>query len=204
MSKTYKVIVIGGTNVGKTCLVYRYTEKNYNEQENTIAALFKPQEVSVKGRIVTLGIWDTAGSERYESLTRSYFRGAQAAIICYDITSAESFKKLNFWINELRSIEPKCGVVISGNKLDAIDDPSGNFRREVDPRDVKTFVTGNDIPLANAFETSAKTGKNITELFNRVAEICLASESGSEEPQDKDVVDINQPIANKKHSKCCD
>lgn len=87
--------------------------------------------------------------------------------------------------------------------MDAIEDPSGKVRREVDPRDIKTFVTGNDIPVANAFETSAKTGTNITELFVRVAEICLENDPDVDKPKDNEIVDINQPVKDKKRSKCC-
>lgn len=91
--------------------------------------------------------------------------------------------------------------------MDAIEEPNSKLRREVDPRDVKTFMTGNDISLKNAFETSAKTGINITELFNRVAEICLENDPDmGMVPKDKGVVEIGGDKENtkKKRSKCCE
>ncbi|KAK3727037.1 hypothetical protein QZH41_012559, partial [Actinostola sp. cb2023] len=101
-----KVVLLGKTNSGKTCLLERYLHHRYVELvEATIGAAYGTRTVDVRDQRVTLGIWDTAGSERYDAMTRVYYRGATAAIICYDLTDENSFHRAKYWINELQTYE---------------------------------------------------------------------------------------------------
>ncbi|CAL4155149.1 unnamed protein product, partial [Meganyctiphanes norvegica] len=85
-----KVVMLGNTACGKTSLVERYIYKRFNNNyQATIGAAFGARKVSLEGRQLCLGVWDTAGSERYQAMSRIYYRDAKAAIICYDITDAE-------------------------------------------------------------------------------------------------------------------
>ena len=67
-----------------------------------------------------MGLWDTAGSERYEAMTRVYYRGAKAAIVCYDVMNERSWDKLKFWVEEVKMYEEECRIYIVGTKVDVL------------------------------------------------------------------------------------
>ena len=129
-----------------------------------VVAAFVPHVIDVSGATVKLEIWDTAGQERYASLAPLYYHNAHAAIVVYDISSSKSFKKAQFWVEKLRrEATPSMVIALAGNKLDVIDDPSLPFVREVETEDVRTYAEANNLLF---FETSAKTGMQVTELFH--------------------------------------
>uniref|UniRef100_A0A8C3KAK9 RAB24, member RAS oncogene family n=1 Tax=Calidris pygmaea TaxID=425635 RepID=A0A8C3KAK9_9CHAR len=102
-----KVVLLGQEGVGKSSLVERCAHRRFRPgpYQNTIGAAFVAKVMSVGEQTVTLGIWDTAGSERYEAMSRIYYRGARAAIVCYDLTDSSSFQRAKFWVNELQNCE---------------------------------------------------------------------------------------------------
>lgn len=167
-----KVVLLGKAYVGKTSLVERFMHDRFSGDnvpyQNTIGAAFGAKKVDVDGsgttsRSVVMGVWDTAGSERYESMSRIYYRGAKAAIVCYEITDCTSFDRARFWINELRENEQSCKLYICGTKKDLVDDDSN--LRQVD------YYSATDLAdefNAVVFETSSKTNENIKELFRRI------------------------------------
>uniref|UniRef100_UPI0030D20D96 ras-related protein Rab-24 isoform 9 n=1 Tax=Mus musculus TaxID=10090 RepID=UPI0030D20D96 len=152
-----KVVMLGKEYVGKTSLVERYVHDRFlvGPYQNTIGAAFVAKVMCVGDRTVTLGIWDTAGSERYEAMSRIYYRGAKAAIVCYDLTDSSSFERAKFWVKELRSLE----------ESDLLEED--RRRRRVDFHDVQDYA---DNIKAQLFETSSKTGQSVDELFQKVAE----------------------------------
>ncbi|XP_020646316.1 ras-related protein Rab-24 [Pogona vitticeps] len=162
-----KVVMLGKEYVGKTSLVERYVHNRFlvGPYQNTIGAAFVAKVMSVGGRTVTLGIWDTAGSERYEAMSRIYYRGAKAAIVCYDLTDSSSFQRAKFWVNELQNFEENCRIYLCGTKSDLLDED--RRRREIDFHDAQDYA---DEIRADLFETSSKTGQNVDELFQKVAE----------------------------------
>eukprot|EP01092_Planopodium_desertum_P005471 TRINITY_DN2290_c0_g1_i3.p1 TRINITY_DN2290_c0_g1~~TRINITY_DN2290_c0_g1_i3.p1 ORF type:complete len:123 (+),score=7.77 TRINITY_DN2290_c0_g1_i3:28-396(+) len=112
-----KVVLLGMHNVGKTCLVERYLHGAFKlEVTATVGAAFGAKSVTVKGKPVMLGIWDTAGAERYESMTKMYYESARAAVVCYDLTNKKSFAKVQYWVDELLSKETDCKIYVCGNK----------------------------------------------------------------------------------------
>uniref|UniRef100_A0A8C8SLE1 Ras-related protein Rab-24 n=1 Tax=Pelusios castaneus TaxID=367368 RepID=A0A8C8SLE1_9SAUR len=131
----------------------------------TIGAAFVAKVMSVRSRTVTLGIWDTAGSERYEAMSRIYYRGARAAIVCYDLTDSSSFQRAKFWVNELQNFEESCRIYLCGTKSDLLGEDKK--KRGVDFHDVQDYA---DEIKAELFETSSKTGQSVDELFQKVAE----------------------------------
>ncbi|MGH0155895.1 UNVERIFIED_CONTAM: hypothetical protein FKN15_030107 [Acipenser sinensis] len=139
-----KVVMLGKEYVGKTSLVERYVHKRFlvGPYQNTIGAAFVAKPIQVGERVVTLGIWDTAGSERYEAMSRIYYRGAKAAIVCYDLTDSSSFQRVQFWVKELQSCEELCRIYLCGTKSDLV----GNDRstRKVDYHDVQDYADGTD------------------------------------------------------------
>ncbi|XP_036279916.1 ras-related protein Rab-24 isoform X1 [Pipistrellus kuhlii] len=162
-----KVVMLGKEYVGKTSLVERYVHDRFlvGPYQNTIGAAFVAKVMSVGDRTVTLGIWDTAGSERYEAMSRIYYRGAKAAIVCYDLTDSSSFERAKFWVKELQNLEEGCQIYLCGTKSDLLEEDKR--RRRVDFHDVQDYA---DNIKAQLFETSSKTGQSVDELFQKVAE----------------------------------
>ncbi|XP_019511122.1 PREDICTED: ras-related protein Rab-24 isoform X2 [Hipposideros armiger] len=162
-----KVVMLGKEYVGKTSLVERYVHNRFlvGPYQNTIGAAFVAKVMSVGDRTVTLGIWDTAGSERYEAMSRIYYRGAKAAIVCYDLTDSSSFERAKFWVKELQNLEEGCQIYLCGTKSDLLEED--RRRRRVDFHDVQDYA---DNIKAQLFETSSKTGQSVDELFQKVAE----------------------------------
>lgn len=115
----FKVVLLGESAVGKSSLVLRFVKREFHEfQESTIGAAFLTQTVQIDDTTVKFEIWDTAGQERYHSLAPMYYRGAQAALIVYDITSKDSFHKAQNWIRELqRQANANIVIALVGNKL---------------------------------------------------------------------------------------
>ncbi|XP_053573033.1 ras-related protein Rab-24 isoform X2 [Bombina bombina] len=130
----------------------------------TIGAAFVAKSMCVNGQNVTMGIWDTAGSERYEAMSRIYYRGAKAAVVCYDLTDSSSFERVKFWVTELQNYEEHCRIYICGTKSDLVENKS---QRRVDFHDVQDYV---DEIKAYVCETSSKTGQSVDELFQKVAD----------------------------------
>ena len=126
MSK--KVVIIGDSGVGKTSILFRYVKGEFDTNINiSFGAGFKTKDVAYndQGDTVKLFLWDTAGQEKYNSLTKLYFKGASAAIVVYDITERTSFEKAKKWVDELYDYEESEGAkmrkFIAGNKCDIID-----------------------------------------------------------------------------------
>lgn len=120
---TLKILIIGESGVGKSSLLLRFTEDNFDpEQTLTIGVDFKTKRLNIDGSRVKLAIWDTAGQERFRTLTPSYYRDAQGAILVFDVSSYATFSKLEMWLNELETYSTKNDIIkmIVGNKIDVV------------------------------------------------------------------------------------
>jgi small GTP-binding protein len=164
-TKTCKLVMLGDSGVGKSSLVGRYINGNFFEfQEPTIGAAFNVKNLNIDGKPVKLEIWDTAGQERYKSLEPMYYRGAQIALICYDMTSHESFQGAKIWFDEIdRKGPPGCVKILVGTKVDLV--ASRNVF------DASEWASTRSV---THFHTSAKNERNVNSLFK------LATEKGSE------------------------
>uniref|UniRef100_A0A3Q3J7U6 Ras-related protein Rab-24 n=1 Tax=Monopterus albus TaxID=43700 RepID=A0A3Q3J7U6_MONAL len=138
-----KVVMLGKESVGKTSLVERYVHHRFlvGPYQNTIGAAFVAKAIQVEDKVITLGIWDTAGSERYEAMSRIYYRGARAAIVCYDLTDSSSFQRARFWVKELQKCEEQCKIYLCGTKSDLIE--GDRSLRQIDYHDAQDFAEGN-------------------------------------------------------------
>ncbi|EGG21232.1 Rab GTPase [Cavenderia fasciculata] len=164
MSKDIKVVVLGLTSVGKSCLVQRFMYNNFEHTVMTVGGAYSCKRIQVGNNEVYLGIWDTAGTERYEAVNRSYYRRARAAIVCYDLTNLSSLDKVTFWVEELTHNEPNIDIYIVGNKLDLIQEGE---KRQVTQQQVDEIANKYN---AVTLETSSKTGENINLLLQTIAE----------------------------------
>ena len=155
-----KIILIGDTNVGKTCLVRRYLENQYNETENTIGLEYTTREVNIDSETVSVRIWDTAGQEKYQSLVEMHFTGTDGALVVFDICSKESFNNVQMWIDKLQK---KClespAIILVGSKVDL------DSQRKVTPEEAYNFAQTMEIDY---YDTSAKTGENVNDVFYQI------------------------------------
>ncbi|KAI0013119.1 putative ras-like GTP-binding protein [Xylariaceae sp. FL0662B] len=144
-----KIVVLGAQGVGKTSLVTRYCKGAFNPSQitSTVGASFMTKRVvdSDTDTVVRLQIWDTAGQERFRSISRLYYRGANACILCYSITDAQSFVEMGVWLTELRrNLPPDIVLHVVGTKADIVArDPS---RREVPFERCIAYVAENLAP----------------------------------------------------------
>ncbi|CAD5118643.1 DgyrCDS7330 [Dimorphilus gyrociliatus] len=157
-----KIVLLGKENSGKTSLVERYVYDRFAPKyQSTIGAAFGAKKITPKGssKAYVAGIWDTAGAERYEAMSRIYYRGARAAIVCYDITDDTSFDRVKHWVRELRKNEENCLVYLCGCKKDLVHE--NKQIRKVDYHDVNDYA---DDIKAKLFETSSLLNDGVGEL----------------------------------------
>lgn len=161
-SLQFKLVLLGESAVGKSSLVLRFVKGQFHEyQETTIGAAFLTQTVAVDDVTVKFEIWDTAGQERYHSLAPMYYRGAQAAIIVYDITNRDTFERAKTWVKELdRQARKDIVIALAGNKADL------DSKRMVEHEEGKGYAEDNKLLF---METSAKTATNVSEVFLAIA-----------------------------------
>ena len=114
------VVLIGDSNVGKTNILSRFTNDEFNlDSKATVGVEFSSKCVKIGNTVIKAQIWDTAGQERYRSITSAYYRGAVGALMVYDITSRSSFENVEGWLSELRQhSEGDMVVILIGNKCD--------------------------------------------------------------------------------------
>lgn len=168
---TVKTILIGDSSVGKSSLLYRYTDDDWNPYYiATIGVDFKVRTLERNGKVVKLQLWDTAGQERFRSITQSYYKGAHAVALVFDVNDRETFESLRIWINDVRNFgSVGVPVVLLGNKCDMAA-ANGLHRRAVSTEEAQQFADGLGFRY---FETSAKTGANVSEAFEFVVDKCV-------------------------------
>lgn len=156
----YKIILIGDSGVGKTNILYRYTQnKFFLNHTITIGVDMGIKKEIINDEEIKVQLWDTAGQERFKSIIRSYFKNITACVFVYDITDFSSFVNLNKWLNEFKQNNTNNNPVIAlvGNKCDL-----GN-KRIISYKVGKEFAEKYNIDIF--FETSAKSGNNINDVF---------------------------------------
>ncbi|KAK7908366.1 hypothetical protein PG985_015669 [Apiospora marii] len=193
-SSSVKLVLLGEAAVGKSSLVLRFVNNDFQEnKEPTIGAAFLTQKCNLPTRTIKFEIWDTAGQERFASLAPMYYRNAQAALVVYDLTKPTSLIKAKHWVAELqRQASPGIVIALVGNKLDLTNasaaaaaggssededeessgaagggagDESGDARK-ISTDEAKTYAEEESLLF---FETSAKTGHNVSEVFTAIA-----------------------------------
>ena len=168
LALTFKYIVVGDTEVGKTCLLLRYTDDKFDPAtEITIGAEYGTKTLTLSGQQqAKLDIWDTAGQENFRSLTRGYFRGACAAVLVFDVTHRQSFEHIQNWVAEVRQHEvTACPItmVLVGNKTDL------STKRRVSTDEASEYVRATP-GIVKYIEASAKSGAGVSEIFTVSAE----------------------------------
>ncbi|KAH0787984.1 Ras-related protein Rab-4B [Histomonas meleagridis] len=158
----FKVCIIGAAGSGKTAMVDQYLDHEFHEQtKTTVGVDYRPCVFSINEYCVQLELWDTAGQETYQSIAKTYFRGAKGCILVFDITEQKSFDELSFWLGQFRQLaDPNASIILVGNKADLED------QRQVTREAAEGYATSN---MLDYLETSAVSGQNIGEVFDRIA-----------------------------------
>ena len=164
--KKYKIIWIGDSGVGKTCLLIK-AQKHLFEHENKSTLGFEYYNITINlknNKKILLQTWDTCGQESYKSIANIFYKRVKLAILVYSIDSRQSFDGLNYWLNEIRTkSQEDVKLILVGNKSDL------NETREV------SYEEGNSFSQSQKFdyflETSAKEGDTPYSILRKAAEI---------------------------------
>jgi small GTP-binding protein len=157
-----KLLLIGDSGVGKSCLLLRFTDNNFNDSYiTTIGIDFKIREDEIDGQKCKLQIWDTAGQERFRTITSAYYRGAHGIALVYDTTSRETYENVSYWMKHMKTYADTdvCKILI-GNKIDMKE------KRVVQTSEGQQLATQYNCDF---YETSAKTGENVEQTFMEFA-----------------------------------
>jgi len=197
----FKLLLIGDSGVGKSCLLLRFADDTYTESYiSTIGVDFKIRTIELDGKVIKLQIWDTAGQERFRTITSSYYRGAHGIIVAYDVTDQESFNNVKQWLQEIdRYACENVNKLLVGNKCDL------TTKKVVDYSTAEEFAKQLDIPF---LETSAKDSTNVENAFKKMAEDIMArmGPAGGEaqiRAQNEGKINPSTPVRPQGSSGCC-
>ncbi|KAL8552834.1 hypothetical protein ACS0TY_001500 [Phlomoides rotata] len=193
----FKLLLIGDSGVGKSCLLLRFADDSYLESYiSTIGVDFKIRTVEQDGKTIKLQIWDTAGQERFRTITSSYYRGAHGIIVVYDVTDQESFNNVKQWLNEIdRYASDNVNKLLVGNKCDL------TAQKVVSTETAKAFADEIGIPF---MEASAKNATNVEQAFMAMSAAIknrMASQPAMSNVRPPTVQIRGQPV--NQNSGCC-
>ena len=174
-----KIIIIGNQSVGKTNIVTRYVKGEFSEDYMiTIGMDFLTCNLKSDDKIFKLRLWDTAGSEKFRSITKGYYSNTCCALIVYDITNQNSFDSVKKWIEDVKNYADKdTHLVLVGNKIDLKD------QRKISKEDGQNLATQNGMDF---YESSALTGENINNIFEGICKYV-------NQKIDEGKIDLNDP-----------
>ncbi|CAB4252446.1 Rab family GTPase SEC4 [Maudiozyma barnettii] len=192
-----KILLIGDSGVGKSCLLVRFVEDKFSPSFiTTIGIDFKIKTVDINGKKVKLQLWDTAGQERFRTITTAYYRGAMGIILVYDVTDERTFKNIKTWFNTVSEhANDDAQLLLVGNKSDM-------DTRVVTIEQGETLAKELGIPFV---ESSAKDDNNVDDIFFTLAKLIqekVDSNQVSGGDTGRDGININTSSSSSK-SGCC-
>ena len=200
----YKILLVGDSGVGKTNIMLRYLNKEFNiNTKATVGVEFGSKNIIIDKKVIKGQIWDTAGQERYRAITSGYYKGAHGAFVVYDITLKESFEAVDRWINDLRNnTDERLEIILIGNKSDLEE------KRQVTKEEGEEKAKEKEVAF---METSALNCNNIEKAFNEILnKVYLAykpqekkSEGGFIESYSKEVIELNGGVNRVEKESCC-
>ncbi|OHT09055.1 Ras-related protein Rab-14 [Tritrichomonas foetus] len=159
---SFKFVLVGDSAVGKTAMCKQFCEHKFDEnQPQTVGLEFGTRTFDIEGTKIKLQIWDTAGQEKFHSITRNYFRSSMAVFLVFDVTNRDSFSHLGIWADDAMKLSPPTSIkVLVGNKTDLAS------KRAVSTAEAQDFAEQNGLKF---FETSALSGDRIEDTFLETA-----------------------------------
>ena len=195
----FKIVLIGDTSVGKSCLLTRFADDQFTENYvTTIGVDFRFKTMIVMDKIIKVQVWDTAGQERYRSITNTYYRGAKGILIVFDLTNPESFNNIENWINEVTVFTGKDVIIMClGNKSD--------LKKEINKNTIDEFKKKTKLEIINV---SAKTGDGVEDAFKHIIELLIKKNKDKKEENNSisltpSTNNNTTPINENKKESCC-
>lgn len=166
-----KILLLGDSGVGKTCLLKRYRDNNYKHNFiSTVGIDYKVHYTNIDNKRVKCQIWDTAGQERFHVITRAYYKGSHGIVLVFDITEKSTFTNIEYWMKNIsQHANTNVQIILVGNKSDLAK------KRQVTVEEADAVAKRYNIQY---FETSAKTGSNVDESFYNVSKLIIENEGG--------------------------
>ncbi|KAI0035741.1 P-loop containing nucleoside triphosphate hydrolase protein [Vararia minispora EC-137] len=205
----FKLLLIGDSGVGKSCLLLRFADDTYTESYiSTIGVDFKIRTIELEGKTVKLQIWDTAGQERFRTITSSYYRGAHGIIVVYDVTDNDTFTNVKQWLQEIdRYASEGVNKLLVGNKSDLTSKKVVEYS-VAKARSNSTllsleFADQLSIPF---LETSAKNATNVEQAFLTMAKQIkdrMGSTSAASGTGKSSTVTPGQSVQQQQSGGCC-
>ena len=165
----FKILLLGDSEVGKSCFLMRYSENVFIENYITTIGLdYKLKTVKLDtGKTIKVQLWDTAGQDKYRTIAKNYYKGSHGILLLYDITKQSSFDNIREWVRDIQEeVNEKAILFLIGNKIDMED------QRKIPKEKGVELAEEFKIPF---FEASAKSGENVDEVFkalyNKICEI---------------------------------
>ena len=165
----FKILLLGDSEVGKSCFLMRYSENVFIENYITTIGLdYKLKTVKLDtGKTIKVQLWDTAGQDKYRTIAKNYYKGSHGILLLYDITKQSSFDNIREWVRDIKEeVNEKAILFLIGNKIDMED------QRKIPKEKGVELAEEFKIPF---FEASAKSGENVDEVFkalyNKICEI---------------------------------
>lgn len=195
-----KILLVGNSSVGKTSLLLRYCGKKFNEDQiSTIGVDFVDKTITYRDMKINLHIWDTSGQERFRSLAQNFYRNADGIMFVFDLECPDSFEDIRHWLNETEEYSQDFKKILVGNKMD--------LEHKVNRDRIDPFTDKRNIKY---FETSAKEGTNVNEVFESLVEEILGNKTEEEIKRmfnldkQKFVTQLSKPAPTEvKKKKCC-
>lgn len=190
-----KLLLVGDSGVGKSCLLLRFVEDKFNPSFiTTIGIDFKIRTIESKGKKIKLQVWDTAGQERFRTITTAYYRGAMGIVLIYDVTDARTFENVENWFQTVtQHANDDAQIFLVGNKSDDEEN------RQVSREQGQQLAQKLNIPF---LEASAKTNDNVESIFYELAGIIQERHVDAEPAQGSSGIDVSLGGSAFKNS-CC-
>lgn len=171
----YNIFLLGDSYVGKTSIMEKIIDDKYNLNEKTIPTIgIKKGEIKniVNKKKISFKLWDTAGSDQYNSIDFNYLKKSDFIILVYDITNIDSFKNLSFWMNQIKENKEDAKIILVGNKCDVSDKERKVEENELEKliQEYKEKPEYKNIVFIKFLEVSVKNGKNIKVLWENILE----------------------------------
>ena len=190
---SYKVLLLGNSYVGKTCILIRYSEDSFKENYDvTIGLNYRIKTMTIENNPVKMQIWDTSGEEKFKAIAKNFYREAHGVLLVYDICEKNSFLDVKSWIEQIieNSDNDDIVMILCGNKCD------NEKERKISKDEGENLAKSYGIPF---FECSAKNNININEIFNTMGQK-IYTKIGNRQSSS---VKLSSNTIKKKFGKCC-